>query len=346
MGASDLNGNKAEGAVLSLRALDLCARMGHDSAALIDEAEHGRELAELRALGLVVQDPYEEGKWFLHDPKTVWQQQVALGLAEITAAVDRIEQLPRLIDQLPKPPGVTHAGIRLITHKEEAAQALERAMVGASSYIWTAQPIDRPVRTMEARTPLDVRNLEKGIALRTIYKESARSRPHQAEWAAAVTKAGGEVRTLSRPFLRMIIIDGAFVLVSNYLDLTANGEPSRNAAVLITQPEMIAFLLEVFRMQWHDAEPWLSGHDSKLPETAITQRQREIMRGLTQGKTQAGIARDLSLGERTIRAEIKRLCELYGVKGEFALGRAFERDEAARRAGEVRDESGPTAPGR
>ncbi|TLQ46318.1 helix-turn-helix domain-containing protein [Streptomyces marianii] len=316
---------------LSAKALALCAVMEHNPAAMIDESEHEEELAELLALGLVVKNPYEEGKWFLYDARTVWRNQLTLGLARIRSAVDDIQSLPQLLEKLPKPVDTGDAGVRVFTEKEGIAQALERATAGASKYIWTAQPLERKVPVMEARIPLDVANLERGIALRTIYMESARNRPHQAAWAAAVTEAGGEVRTLSRPFLRMVIIDGTFVLLSNYLDRAPSGEPSRHAAVLVTHSEMTAFLLEVYRMQWREAEPWLSGHDRKLPETAITQRQREIMKGLEANMTHAAIARQLDLGERTVRDEIKYLRDLYGVKGEFALGRAFERHEAARR---------------
>ncbi|MEV6397347.1 LuxR C-terminal-related transcriptional regulator [Streptomyces sp. NPDC051907] len=316
--------------------------MEREPNALIDEVEHGAELSELRALGLVVRDPYE-GKWFLHDPQHVWREQVARGLDEITAAVERIEQLPRLLAMLPRQHG-GQGGIRILNDKDEANQAMLRAEAAATKYIWTAQPIDRPVKTMQARTPKDVANIKRGIALRTIYKESARTRPHQAEWAAAVAEAGAEVRTTSKPFLRMVIIDGSTVLVSNYLDLAANGEPSRNAAVLVTHPEVIAFLVEVYGMQWRDADPWLSGHDIRLPKTVISQRQREIMIGLTAGKTQTGIGRDLGLSERTVRAELRALFELYGVQSEFALGRAFERSETARRAGTPSDGEASPSP--
>ncbi|MFF8387352.1 LuxR C-terminal-related transcriptional regulator [Streptomyces kanasensis] len=288
---------------------------------------YAEELAELQDLGIIVRNPYRPRRWFVHHPQHVLRQRIDAVLEGIGAAVGELHSLPRLLESLPAAGEGSLPGIRTVG-KAEASRVILRGEARAKTAIWTAQPHDRPAATMQASAPLDTRNLSRGIALRTIYKESARGQRHLVDWAAAVTEAGGHVRTLSKPFLRMVVIDDSLAVVSNYLRLTPAGEPDGEAAVVITMPEAVAWLRQAYLLQWREAEPWLSGHDRRVRPTDLSPRQLEILRGLTTGTTRAGIARALGLSTRTIGEEMRKLYDLFGVASEFALGRAFERTQS------------------
>ncbi|MFD9567365.1 hypothetical protein [Streptomyces sp. NPDC059994] len=45
-------------------------------------------------------------------------------------------------------------------------------------------------------------------------------------------------------------------LVEDYGTLTANGEPSRERAIALLHPALIAFARQVFLTEWAEAEPW------------------------------------------------------------------------------------------
>jgi hypothetical protein len=134
-----------------------------------------------------------------------------------------------------------------------------------------------------------------------------------------------QYRTLEGTFERMIVVDRVQAFVSDHV---TPGAPA-HAAWLITDPAVVAVLAKVFDVTWMRARPWAGqlrarrGGDARdtlgargaagVAGVRTGRRQREILRNLCTGVSQASTARRMGVSERKLTEEIAALKSLWGV---------------------------------
>ncbi|MGD6750380.1 LuxR C-terminal-related transcriptional regulator [Streptomyces sp. BH105] len=299
-----------QGWSLSQNALALVRRIMHGHT--IEGTEPG--LTELKELGIATLDPWN-GRYVVTDLPDLQRRVHAEQRRRISDALHDQMQADNFFRSMAKLSNERVPGIRYLGSKEEAQAALVGALEQVRSEIRTAQPLRRPPELLKTALQTDIPRLERGIRLRTIYPDSARSRPGEREYTKQVTDLGASVRTLASDFVRTVIVDDTLAVISDY----RMAPPDPNIAWAITHPGMLAFVTEVYERQWDTAVPWTA--DGSRPDGDITTpRSREILRRLLRGQTIKQIATGMDLSVGTINSQISHLYERTGTSSHFALG--------------------------
>ncbi|MGW6770499.1 hypothetical protein ACWGBX_08785 [Streptomyces sp. NPDC055037] len=287
----------------------------------VEDSEPGR--AELVALGLAVHNPQYD-RWSAADMWHAEQTALAEERAAIAHHLRRMDQLSGLHRELRSAESSRGDGIEFLGRNELVTAAIMQAVDSASIEICTAHPRNRKPETLRAVITSEIKLLQRGIALRTIYPDTARNRPAEQEWAAEVSKHGAAVRTLATDFERMILVDSKVAIFSDH-----RGLPSANTAFKATHPGLLAFLRHIYDQQWERAEPWAGGRFLRKAETVTTGRSRRILNKLREGRTLKQIAGELGVSLRTVNSDLNKLYEAVGVNTQFALGVWWSSEAAA-----------------
>jgi hypothetical protein len=285
--------------------------------------------AELEAWGLVEWGQERGGRPVVRDPQPALRDLMQRELAEAQARVKRLSSLPDLADQL----GAQYRAVQLraggsseyLSSPDVVNVRIRDVVAGARREILAAQPAGpRKPELLDMAVERDGAALDRGVALRTIYRDTVRDHPVTANYAQAMsTRAAGrraEYRTLVGSFVRMIIVDREQAFVP---DLIVEGSPE-HAAWHVKDPAVVAVLAEVFESKWLLGDTW---HGELRPRrgqmvdtvtgagmagTATSKRQREAMRLLVSGMTQAAVARRIGVSKRVLEKDIDALKGLSG----------------------------------
>ncbi|MCH1865560.1 TrmB family transcriptional regulator [Nocardioides sp. CFH 31398] len=176
----------------------------------------------------------------------------------------------------------------------------------------TAQPqTGRTAPSLEAATERDLAALERGVTIRTLYQHAARRSSFTHAYVAAVTERGGEIRTLDEFFNRLIVVDRRVAVIPS-----AEGT---DAALVIREHSLVAYLVDVFERHWERARPFTSKDRDLMKSIAAEQRAMTI-RMLVEGHSDPVSAKRLGVSPRTYAGYIADLKEEYQVQSRFQLG--------------------------
>jgi len=187
----------------------------------------------------------------------------------------------------------------------------------------TAQPHGRrPATTLAEAENRDVRALERGISMRTLYQHSARHSPATREYVADIVARGAEVRTLDEFFRRLIVVDRKVAIVP--------ASDNHHVAIAIHEKSLIAYLVDIFDRTWERAQPFnLSGNQAERNIAADVRAM--TIRLLVEGHSDPASAKRLGVSTRTYAGYIAALKEEYGVQTRFQLGYAMGTDPTGKR---------------
>jgi hypothetical protein len=191
----------------------------------------------------------------------------------------------------------------------------------------TAQPDGRrPANILAGVQNRDVKALERGVRMRTLYQHSARHSPPTREYVADIVDRGAEVRTLDEFFRRLIVIDRQVAVVP--------ASENHHVAIAIHDKSLIAYLVDIFDRSWERAQPFnLSGNQV---ERNIAADVRSLtIRLLVEGHSDPASAKRLGVSTRTYAGYIAALKDEYGVQTRFQLGYAMGADLHRTRGDEV-----------
>ncbi|MFJ6750691.1 MULTISPECIES: LuxR C-terminal-related transcriptional regulator [unclassified Streptomyces] len=158
----------------------------------------------------------------------------------------------------------------------------------------------------------DVAVVARGVRVRAVFQHTARfSRPAK-EFLTAMSRCGGEVRTLGDIFERMTVFDRevAFIPVPDCAE----------RAVVIRQPGVVQFLTGVFDRSWLTARPFESHNRATEVSQLVSGVRMSILRLLAEGETDDAIARQVGLSVRTCRSHIAKVYQEFGARSRFHLG--------------------------
>jgi hypothetical protein len=185
----------------------------------------------------------------------------------------------------------------------------------------TAQPDGRrPADTLEVAKDRDVKALERGVRMRTLYQHSARQSPATREYVADVVAHGAEVRTLDEFFRRLIVVDQQVAVVP--------ASDNNQVAIAIYDKSVINYLVDVFERSWERGLRFAQGGPQAERNIAADVRAMTI-RLLVEGHSDPASAKRLGVSTRTYAGYIATLKEEYGVQTRFQLGYAMSAEPPA-----------------
>jgi hypothetical protein len=168
---------------------------------------------------------------------------------------------------------------------------LERLCRTAQAEIIGVQPgIQRP-EDLDAGRDHDLAALARGVAVRTLYQDHARGHPHVAAYGHILLSHGAEVRSAPTIPQRMVIVDRIHALVPS------DPADTRKGALHVTEPGLLAALLELFEQAWSTAVPFGATHADD-PTTGLTDHERELLRLLGTGLTDEATGQRLGATSR------------------------------------------------
>ncbi|MFD9405805.1 hypothetical protein ACFWBN_02110 [Streptomyces sp. NPDC059989] len=300
---------------LSSAAQDVYARITNGAGACPDDRP---ALEELLALGLVTPSLYVPGRFEPTDVQQAERNATIRELGAIRHHLGRLSGVPDLFAALPK--GLAPApleGIERLASLDDANRMLTTLISGTESSVWSAHPKDRPAWSLEKSLARELELVRQGKRFRTIYPSSARQREAESKWVSTMSAAGAKVRTRVPDFVRMIIVDGRTVIVSDPKD----PEGTTTSAYCITHPVVVSIMVAVYEQLWARSEPWKGGRGPEPTGGAVTTPQtRALYRMLRAGKGRAEVARRLEISERTVTTLLNRLYEATGTDNLLALG--------------------------
>lgn len=290
------------------------------------QAEHPDAWEQLTSWGLI---DSSGGRPVACNPDTALQRKLEEELETARQRVARMSGLPSLARELSR--DYTAAQLRApggsSVYMDDPAVVNARiteVVGGARREILAAQPGGpRSREVLGIAIARDSAALDRGVELRSIYRDTVRDHAVTAEYARTMSArtAGrpAQYRTLVGDFERMVIVDREAAFVSNYIV-----EGPAHSAWLITDPAAVAVLARSFEAAWRWAQPWMGdlrpdrGH--QVPDTVSSMdgvrtnaRQREIMRLMCSGVSQTSIAKKIGCSKRTLEAEIAVVKGLWGV---------------------------------
>lgn len=293
------------------------------------QTQHPAAEEELTAWGLITSDA--SGRPVACDPDKALQRKLEEELETARRRVDRMSRMPGLSRDLGRDfqaaqlriPG----GTSVYMDDPVIVNARLQEIVGdARREILAAQPGGpRSREILEVAVTRDAAALDRGVALRTIYRDTVRDHTVTGEYARTMSArtAGrpAQYRTLVGAFERMILVDRQYAIVSDHI---VAGSPP-HSAWLVTDPAVVAMLAGVYEVMWRRAQPWTGelrpARGRQARETVAdadgvrtTVQQREVMRMLCSGVSQAVTARKIGVSKRKLEEQIAALKALWGVR--------------------------------
>ncbi len=288
----------------------------------LSEAQVRSALDELASLELLRASRDRPGEWrpvgLEHGLHVLLQREAAdledrrIRLASMQSAVEDIVRdyaRPRSVDQ--------HGGVEtleVLTRLDEIQERMEAIAHGAMSQCRSIVPGGAVApEVLEASRPLDAKLLERGIEQRILYQEPVRTDPATLAYGLWMVEGGADVRTAAVLPPRMLIVDESAALIP-----VDAGSPGRGA-VVITNRGIISCLIALFDMVWSEALP-LQERPAPDTETELLPAERELLKLLAEGMTDATAAKRLGVSLRTVRRRMMELMERLDADSRFAAG--------------------------
>ncbi|WEH40820.1 LuxR C-terminal-related transcriptional regulator [Streptomyces sp. AM 2-1-1] len=296
-----------------------------------EKAADEAAVAELHALQLLTDDPYCPGRHLARDPRSVARELMTSALADLTATVERISQIPAVqgLANLYDPhrfyggPGSEYLG----------TPALMNARIGpltdaSDTEIYTAQPgepADRDPETLRGGAERTADACRRGVQVRSLYTARVADHPQTSEHVDTLVEAGAEIRVLGTPFPRMVLLDRLHLFIDNFVVEGAEAHSGWH----VSDRSAVMWARSIFADYWSRATPW-QALSRAATDAVSTARQRAVLRELEAGQSQRQAGARLRMAERTVAKELAALRDRLGVRTLYQIlvwwGRTPERD--------------------
>lgn len=291
-----------------------------DDPRLSDDHPLAGAVAVLQDLGLLRRDE-AAGGWVAVDPTSVQPGVVSpLGreavelLRESAAWAESFASLAQSYRRTPHSAGA----LTEIRGLPSINRFLETVVDDAESELLTAQPAGpRRARALEKAHDRDMRALQRGVTMRTLYQHTARRSNITREYVDHMRAHGAEIRTLDEFFNRLIVIDRRMAMVPG---------ATSDSAVVVHDRHLVSYLADVFERSWERGRDYLI--TSSVGETQIAAEVRQMtVRMLTEGHSDSASAKRVGVSTRTYASYVAALKQEYGVQTRFQLGLAMGREQ-------------------
>ena len=259
----------------------------------------------------------DSGGWAAVDPAAVQSGVVApLGrqvlelLSESAAWADAFGSLAQAFRRTP----AGASPVEEIRGLPNINRFLESAVDDAEFELLTAQPAGpRRAVVLEQAVERDLRTIERGVHMRTLYQHTARRSKATQDHVNLMLAHGAEVRTLDEFFNRLIVVDRRLAIVP--------GE-APDVAVAVRDNNLVSYLADIFDRSWERAHEYTDRGTASESDIAAEVRQLTV-RMLTEGHSDPASDKRVGVSTRTYASYVAALKEEYGVETRFQLGFAM-----------------------
>ena len=288
-----------------------------DDPRLAEGSELHPALMLLCDIGLLRRDE-SQGMVFPVDPSAIQAQVVVpLGargaelISESARWADTFSDLGQIFRSSPHSPT---SAITDLNGLDNINSFIHAAVNDSRQELLTAQPHGRrPATTLAEAEDRDVKALQRGVRMRTLYQHTARHSPATRDYVGDIVGRGAEVRTLDEFFRRLIVIDRTVAIVP--------ASDNHHSAIAIHDKSLIAYLVDVFERAWERGQPFAIGGQAE--RTIAADVRAMTVRLLVEGHSDPASAKRLGVSTRTYAGYIATLKEEYGVQTRFQLGYAM-----------------------
>ncbi|MEU1075664.1 MULTISPECIES: hypothetical protein [unclassified Streptomyces] len=211
-------------------------------------------------------------------------------------------------------------GIDVLPDLPAASAMLTEAAADCREEVFSIQPGGgRAPHRLGDAIDRDLAMLRRGVRMRTLYQHSARASLSTQGYVETLAEAGAEYRTAAELPDRAVVFDRAVA----FLPRRADGG-SGEGAVLVRDPDVVAYLCRVFEQHWSGATPFLGTSEAAYKEVGHSLR-RALVGLLAEGAKDEVIARRMGMSLRTCRRHIAELLEELGAESRFQGGVLAER---------------------
>ncbi|GGR48142.1 sugar-specific transcriptional regulator TrmB [Nocardioides luteus] len=274
-------------------------------------------LAALVELGLVRQPAEDPTVWTTVDPATVQAQVVTPmtqeGIRLLQESAEWANDFAALRSAWRRSAPTDELGPFAYMHGSAVQRYIDSLVAECEFEALTAQPQDGrdTGAVLSNAIQKDTQLIKRGVKLRTLYQHAARRNSGTREYVAAVTAAGGEVRTLDEFFNRTMIFDRNVAIIP--------GPEGVATAVAIREPAVVNYLVDVFERAWERGRPFSAADSSTLKDIAGEQRAMTL-RMLIEGHSDPAASKRLGVSPRTYAGYVSDLKEEYDADTRFQLG--------------------------
>ncbi|MEU5385876.1 helix-turn-helix domain-containing protein [Kitasatospora cineracea] len=297
------------------RALFLHAVTENSGTIDVREESDRAAIDELIEIGLLVADADSPTTLVAADPARLsstlsarWQRQALELLTQAVAIPDDFAELAEKFHS----PGQSGGVVEYVRGKaliNQRVQQLGRAGIKEALAMQPGGP--RPTEMLTAGLQEDLKTVQDGTVMRTIYHASTRYHQPTRDYVATLAAAGWQFRTLDEPYTRLIILDRQVAVIPAVDDMSL--------AAFVTDQTVIDFLVEeVFERSWSRALEFEG--DRAVPQQVVSRLRQTIIDLLLSGTNHRVIARRLGISERTLARHIAEMREEYNVDSLFQLG--------------------------
>ncbi|MEW2585205.1 helix-turn-helix transcriptional regulator [Streptomyces virginiae] len=204
-------------------------------------------------------------------------------------------------------------GVERLSGLDAVQRRLERLALEARTEVLTFMPGGpQSAAALEAAERNDALVLGSGVAIRTIGLDLVREDPGTLRYSRALLAGGGAFRTVAALPTRMVLVDRTHALVP------IDPADSRQGALSLSAPGMIAPLVALFEREWGAAVPL--GADPSQAVYVPTEQERSLLGLLAEGHTDESAAGQLHISARTARRIMASLIERLGARSRFEAG--------------------------
>jgi len=268
-------------------------------------------------LGLLQRPSEDTDVWTPVDPSTIQGHVVgplsSEGARLITESSEWARDFGVMAHAWRRTPASESSGPFTHLHGQQIISVIASLAAECTDEVLTAQPQNRRdmgedlARALQTDSDL----LRRGARMRTLYQHSARRSTATRAYVAAVTELGAEVRTLDEFFNRMLVFDRHVAVIPS--------PDSMRTALLVREPTVVAYLVDVFERSWERARPFTSRDATVMKDIAAEQRAM-TMRMLIEGYSDPAAAKRLGVSPRTYAGYIADLKREFDVETRFQLG--------------------------
>ncbi|MGI9822128.1 helix-turn-helix domain-containing protein [Agromyces sp. Marseille-Q5079] len=165
------------------------------------------------------------------------------------------------------------------------------------------------------------RALERGVRYRVVVEASVLERPRFLDQAREVMPLGEEIRVLPTLPTRLFVADGSLALLPMY----SHGDRKVSGALLVHPSGLLDLVNAMFEEAWRAATRLVE--DGALESEVDESIDRDLLRLLLLGLTDAAAGAQLGISVRTVQRRVAELMDRAGVSTRIQLGaEAVRRD--------------------
>ena len=209
--------------------------------------------------------------------------------------------------------------VRTINRSEDVNLELAATARRCRDEVLTMQPGGgRRSKVLKDAETRDIAMLERGVRMRILYQQAARSSQATRQYVRKVGSLGAIIRASDEIFDRLIIFDRmvAFIPQSSKEQVSKDNDPG--GAIIVHEPILVSFLCRAFETFWVSSQPFET--ITKEPSANIDSLQKSILHLMALGLKDDVVARQLGMATRTCRRHVSVIMENLGVASRFQAG--------------------------